>query len=93
VRGTVFEFDSRRLRVDGGIVRLSNSRGQRVYVAEGQQSYIEESSRRPVPPFEAGNTLLSPALPELASTGSTGGLQAPDIPPPPADLGVSVTWP
>ncbi|MDR1421068.1 MAG: FecR family protein [Treponema sp.] len=80
VRGTAFEFDTRHLRVDSGTVRLSNNRGQRVYVAGGQISHIDESEQRVVPPFEAANGLLTPALPELAGTGGDGGSRAPNIP-------------
>jgi hypothetical protein len=98
VRGTAFRFDTRRLQVDNGIVRLANNKGQRVYVPEGRQSYVDESDHRAVPPFEAGNTLLTPSLPELTHTGSASGISAAiqgakiseTIS---ADFGIDVEWP
>jgi hypothetical protein len=70
VRGTSFEFDGRRLRVDEGRVLFSGADGQRVYVAGEQRSYVDENNQnRIVPPFEAETALLRPVLPELNNTG------------------------
>jgi ferric-dicitrate binding protein FerR (iron transport regulator) len=96
VRGTAFRFDTRRLQVDSGTVRLSNNKGQRVYVPEGRQSYIDESDRRAVPSFEAGNSLLTPFLPELTRTGSSSGsvnIQTPETETISAYFGMDVEWP
>jgi ferric-dicitrate binding protein FerR (iron transport regulator) len=96
VRGTAFRFDTRRLQVDNGTVRLSNNKGQRVYVPEGRQSYIDESDRRAVPPFEAGNSLLTPFLPELARTGGSSGsvnIPTPETETISAYFGMDVEWP
>jgi hypothetical protein len=102
VRGTSFEFDTRHLHVDNGTVRLAAVNGQSVYVAEGQNSYIDESEQRAVPPFEAENESLRLVLPDLASTNS-GAVQAPEIAAggveeepqvpdaPPVDIGID--WP
>ncbi|MDR1286167.1 MAG: FecR domain-containing protein [Treponema sp.] len=95
VRGTSFEFDTRYLQVDSGTVRLSDNRGQKVYVAGGQASRVDESGQRVVPPFEAANELLTPSLPEVAVTGGGGGTLAPNIPAPapaPVDANVFVEW-
>jgi hypothetical protein len=71
VRGTSFEFDGINLWVENGMVLLANPKGQKVYVAEGQQSRVDENNQnRIVPPFELETALLRPIIPELASTGS-----------------------
>jgi hypothetical protein len=79
VRGTSFEFDTRHLYVNEGRVLLEGGNGQMVYVDEGQRSYVDESEQRVMPPFEAEAALLTPALSELASTGSDTGSYAPVI--------------
>jgi ferric-dicitrate binding protein FerR (iron transport regulator) len=72
VRGTSFEFDGRRIHVDEGRVLLAGAGGQKVYVAEAQQSYVDENNQnRIVPPFEAEAALLRPVIPELDNTGSS----------------------
>jgi ferric-dicitrate binding protein FerR (iron transport regulator) len=67
VRGTDFEFDTRRLYVDKGRVLLEGARGQTVYVDAGQRSYVDESA------------FLSPVLSELTNTGITTGGYGPAI--------------
>ncbi|MDR1318673.1 MAG: FecR family protein [Treponema sp.] len=81
VRGTSFEFDGSRLRVEDGLVLLTGSAGQKVYVAATLQSYVDENNQnRIVPPFEAEAARLRPVIPELNHTGSgteppeTGGI-------------------
>ena len=70
VRGTSFEFDGRYLWVDNGMVRLENNNRQKVYVAKGQQSYLNENNLdRVIPPFEVEAALLEPRLPELDRIG------------------------
>jgi hypothetical protein len=81
VRGTSFEFDGINLWVENGLVLLANSQGQKVYVAQGQRSYVDEDNRnRIVPPFEAAAAQLWPLIPELAGTGSDTA--SPGISPP-----------
>jgi hypothetical protein len=93
VRGTSFEFDGQRLRVENGRVLLTNTGGQKVYVAEAQRSYVDEKNQnRIVPPFEAETALLRPVLPELSSTGSSAR------PPDPGtlrglDTAITINWP
>jgi hypothetical protein len=78
VRGTSFEFDGRRLQVENGQVLLAGTGGQRIYVAEAQQSYVDENNQnRIVPPFEAEAALLRPVIPELNSTGA--GVRSPEM--------------
>ncbi|MDR1970949.1 MAG: FecR family protein [Treponema sp.] len=94
VRGTSFEFDGKHLWVDDGRVLLAGSSGQKVYVAEGQRSYVDENNQnRIVPPFEAETAQLRPIIPELASTGS--GIDPPEIGTPPVDSGskMYIGWP
>jgi hypothetical protein len=91
VRGTAFEFDTKHLKVDKGSIRLSNAKGQRVYVGEGQRSYINEAEQRVVPPFEAENELLRPELPELTNTNSAA--QGPASVPGLSPADVTVRWP
>jgi hypothetical protein len=79
VRGTDFEFDTRRLYVDSGRVLLEGAGGQTVYVDAGQRSYVDESAQRVIPPFEAETALLTPILSELTNTGSATGGYGPAI--------------
>jgi hypothetical protein len=77
VRGTSFEFDGVNLRVEDGTVLLANPQGQRVYVARGQRSRVDENDQnRIMPPFELEAALLRPLIPELASAGNT--VEAPE---------------
>jgi hypothetical protein len=71
VRGTSFEFDGAHLLVDDGRVLLTSPKGQKVYVAGTQRSYVDENNQnRITPPFEAEAALLRPVIPELNNTGS-----------------------
>jgi hypothetical protein len=80
VRGTSFEFDGINLWVENGLVLLASPKGQKVYVAQGQWSYVDENNQnRVVPPFEAEAAQLWPLIPELTSTGS--GTASPEISP------------
>ena len=91
VRGTSFEFDGRRLSVESGRVRLSNQSGQKVFVNAGQQSYADTGSQqRLVSPFEAETTQLTPSLPELANTGSSG--EPPNMTPGIIEVNITVSW-
>jgi hypothetical protein len=74
VRGTSFEFDGRQLWVDDGLVLLTSSNGQKVYVVREQRSYVDEiNQNRIVPPFEVETALLRPVIPELNNTGGNAG--------------------
>jgi hypothetical protein len=75
VRGTSFEFDGRRLWVESGLVLLTGTEGQKVYVAKAQKSYVDKNNQnRLMPPFEAEAALLRPIIPELNNTGGGGTL-------------------
>jgi hypothetical protein len=93
VRGTSFEFDGKYLWVDDGRVVLAGSNGQKVYVAEGQRSYVDGNNQnRIVPPFEAETAQLQPIIPELTSTGS--GIESPEIKMPSAPgTSIYIGWP
>jgi hypothetical protein len=93
VRGTSFEFDGNHLWVDEGRVRLTGSNGQKVYVAQGQRSYVDENNQnRIVPPFEAETAQLRPILPKLTSTGS--GMEPAEIGNPPVPgTSIYIGWP
>jgi hypothetical protein len=91
VRGTGFEFDTRRLYVDSGRVLLQGSNGQRVYVEAGQRSYIDESEQRLVRPFEAETALLKPAFSEMGNTGGDTRDYAPAITTM-TDIHIGVDW-
>jgi hypothetical protein len=92
VRGTSFEFDGRRLRVEDGWVLLEGSGGQKVYVARTQRSYVDENNQnRIVPPFEAETALLRPVIPELTNTAS--GTQPPETGKPSPGTYIYIGWP
>jgi hypothetical protein len=92
VRGTAFEFDTRRIAVENGRVLFANTRGQAVYVDGGEQSYVDETQSRVVPPFEAEIASLTPSLSELSNTGNDTGTSAPVISHS-ADIATTFEWP
>jgi hypothetical protein len=96
VRGTSFEFDTERLRVDEGRVQYSMDNGRRVYVAGGRISYVDEPNNTVVSPFEAEEELLAPALPAGSGSGGPAGDKAPAIIlpvlPSEADVDVGYEW-
>jgi hypothetical protein len=83
VRGTAFEFDTRRIQVENGRVLFAKAGGQAVYVDGGERSYLDETQSRVVPPFEAEMASLTPALPGLSDTGNDAGTGAPLVSDPP----------
>jgi hypothetical protein len=95
VRGTSFEFDGVNLRVAEGLVLLASPKGQKVYVAQGQRSRVEENNQnRIVPPFEIEAALLRPLIPELADVNAerpgapgTGAVSAD------RGVGIYIGWP
>ncbi|MDR0710050.1 MAG: FecR family protein [Spirochaetaceae bacterium] len=94
VRGTSFEFDGRQLRVEKGLVLLSVSNGQKVYVSAAQRSYIDENNQnRIVPPFEAEAELLKPVIPELNSISSNAGMLEARISLEAEAASINVDWP
>jgi hypothetical protein len=95
VRGTVFEFDTRRIQVENGRVLFANAGGQAVYVDGGERSYVDEAQNRVTPPFEAETASLTPVLSDLSDTGNDPGTGAPLIalPSGSGDLGVAFEWP
>jgi hypothetical protein len=79
VRGTAFEFDTRRIQVENGRVLFANANGQAVYVDGGEASFVDERQSRVVPPFEAEIASLTPNLPGLSDTVNDAGKGAPVI--------------
>ncbi|MFP3040222.1 FecR family protein [Treponema primitia] len=77
VRGTSFEFDTVNLRVDEGRVQYVHANGSLVNVSKRETSYVDETDRRVVSPFEAAAASLTPALP----FGNTSGLPSGDTAP------------
>jgi hypothetical protein len=92
VRGTAFEFNTRRIQVENGRVLFSSANGQAVYVDGGERSYADEAQNRPVPPFEAETASLTPIQPGLGDTGSTTGTNAPAVSHR-AAIGTAFEWP
>jgi hypothetical protein len=93
VRGTSFEFDTERLRVDEGRVQYSLSNGRQVYVAGGGMSYVDEPNNTVVSSFDAAAELLTPALPPGSASGGPAGDNAPAVLPIfGADVGVGFGW-
>jgi hypothetical protein len=93
VRGTAFEFDTRRIQVENGRVLFAGPNGQAVYVDGGEQSYVDETQRRVVPPLEAEIAALTPDLPGLSDTGNDTGASAPVISQPVLNVGAEFAWP
>jgi hypothetical protein len=95
VRGTAFEFDTRRIEVENGRVLFAGAGGQAVYVDGGEQSYVDETQSRLVPPFEAELASLTPNLPGLSDTGNDTDAGEPVIvrPPRSGDVGAAFEWP
>ncbi|MDR2500701.1 MAG: FecR family protein [Treponema sp.] len=96
VRGTVFEFDTRRIQVESGRVLFTNANRQAVYVDGGERSYIDEAQNRPVPPFEAEAASLRPVLPGLIDTVRNDAGTAPVVSHPlggNADVEAGFEWP
>jgi hypothetical protein len=99
VRGTAFEFDTRRIQVESGRVLFMNANKQAVYVDGGEQSYLDETQNRPVPPFEVEAASLTPVQPGLGDTGSAAGTNAPVVlhpsvsAPSMGDIGAAFEWP
>jgi hypothetical protein len=93
VRGTSFEFDTERLRVDEGQVQYSLANGREAPVAAGGTSYVDEANNTVVSPFDAAVELLTPAPPPGYGSGSPAGDGAPAISPPSGTgMGVQFGW-
>ncbi|MDR0402943.1 MAG: FecR family protein [Treponema sp.] len=92
VRGTSFEFDTERLRVDEGRVQYFLTGGRNVSVAAGGMSYVDEASNTPVRSFDAAEELLVPADPLGNSSGGAAGDSAPAIILPGAGLELGYSW-
>jgi hypothetical protein len=75
-RGTSFEFDTINLSVDNGLVLYSYVNGLSVYVAGQEASYVEDQSRRVVPPQELARESRIPQIPQY----HTGVEETPDAP-------------
>ena len=88
VRGTSFEFDTRRLKVLEGKVTFRGNRGMAVLVAAGRESYVGKESKVANPSDIADSSLQPPPPPGSDSGGgsSTGGA------PPSVDFGVNIQY-
>lgn len=93
VRGTAFEFDTRRIQVENGRVLFANANGQAVYVDSGERSHVDETQSRVVPPFETEIASLKPRLPGLSDTGNDTGISEPVISVSSSNVGAAFEWP
>jgi hypothetical protein len=92
VRGTIFDFDGFRLRVEEGRVYFSGANGAGVYIREGHAAAADPETGKTTTVIEIVKEALSPAPPagvhEAAGTAFGGGgaqasIPAPDPVPPP----------
>jgi hypothetical protein len=79
------------LYLETGRVLFEKDNGQRVYVSADEQSYLDETQNRLIPPFEAETASLRPELGELGDTGSGGDTDAPVLVRP-GEAGLSFEW-
>jgi len=70
VRGTSFEFDTRNLYVNHGVVNFKGSRGAGTLVSAGFSSQIKENGRAATP-IEVNNRNLRPSAPVGSDSGGT----------------------
>jgi hypothetical protein len=90
VRGTLFDFDTRNLRVTEGTVSFSGADGIVVYVAAGQSSSTDPVSGRTRAPAGTADALAPPAP---AGAGDAAGLPPPlRRPESDAPVNVGVNW-
>jgi hypothetical protein len=82
VRGTSFDFDTENIRVEEGRVQYFLANGRRVYVNEGERSYVDEANNRVASPFEAAREDVAPGLPPGSGSGYPAGDNAPVVTPP-----------
>jgi ferric-dicitrate binding protein FerR (iron transport regulator) len=94
VRGTAFEMDTQRVRVEEGRVAYSLAAGGGARsVGGGGASYVDEARNAVVSPFAAAAELLAPAPPSGSASGGPLGDNAP-VParPSEADMGLGFAW-
>ncbi|GHV96695.1 iron dicitrate transporter FecR [Spirochaetia bacterium] len=90
VRGTAFEFDGYRLKVDEGRVHVTGGDYTGMYVGAGHTIAVNEESGKTASPAETTREELAPALP--------AGVSVPDVPAstpavvPLADVQVGLEW-
>ncbi|MDR1174949.1 MAG: FecR family protein [Treponema sp.] len=70
VRGTVFEFDGRRLSVEEGRVHLGGENVTGAYIGSGHATAVDTGTGRTATAAEAVQETLSPALPAGMDTTS-----------------------
>ncbi|MDR1625798.1 MAG: FecR family protein [Spirochaetia bacterium] len=94
VRGTTFEFDTQRIRVEEGRVAYSLAAGGRRgrSVGGGGAGYVDEVANTVVSPFTAAAELLTPAPPVGSASGGPQGDNAPTLTPSGADVGLGFAW-
>jgi len=73
VRGTSFEFDTRNLYVNHGVVNFKGSRGAGMLVNAGFSSQIQENGKA-ASPIEINNRNLRPAAPVGSDSGKNAGV-------------------
>jgi hypothetical protein len=89
VRGTVFEFDGLRLKVDEGRVHITGSDGGGTYIGAGQAARVRAETGRASAAGERAREELSPPLP---AGMDTAGVPASSVPSGNSSIGTGITW-
>jgi hypothetical protein len=90
VRGTVFDFDGLRLRVDEGRVYLAGTGAPGVYVGEGHGSAVNPETGKAAVMIETLKEELSPPLP--AGIDKAPAATGPGTGPSNGELGIGFDW-
>jgi hypothetical protein len=88
VRGTVFDFDGTRLRVEEGRVRLSGESVTGAYISAGHSTAVDPKSGKTAAVIERVKEELAPALP----AGVDAVPAAPAAVPVSGSLGIGFEW-
>jgi hypothetical protein len=91
VRGTSFDFDTRKIRVHNGVVALKGNWGYRVFVREGFSSGIGNSGTAGAPQNPDDSGLVSQLGDDTAGTTGGSGGGSPGSPNT-GDVDVTVKW-
>jgi hypothetical protein len=93
IRGTSFEFDGERLRVDEGTVHVSGGDATGVYVGQGHAVLSVAETGRTSTVAEAAREALIPALPSgMKSTAETLAAPSAASLPVTGDMDVGTVW-
>jgi ferric-dicitrate binding protein FerR (iron transport regulator) len=79
VRGTVFEFDGLRLKVDEGRVHIEGNSGSGTTVGAGQTARVDAATGRTAGAGETAREELTPPLPAGVDSPHTSAASAPDV--------------